>query len=117
MYITLNIGLQVSRSYMPEGVAEMELQYKYVEDYLHKALGTPICIMLARSATEKTVVAQYSNVEQVLYKLYRLAHELQQDCIAYSIQDDDGTVLGGALVGRGAHEWNYGVFNEAHFIP
>ena len=116
MIITLNIGLNVSEHYLPEGAAGMQLQYEYVEAYLQRALGKPSCIGLAQSATEKTVVVQYANVESVLYKLYLLAHELQQDCIAYSVQDDDGTIVGGALVGKYAHLWNHGVFNAAYFI-
>ena len=116
MNITLNIGLEVSKHYLPEGVAGMQLQYKHVKNWVEKCFGTPLCIGLARSTTEKTVVAQYTDV-QVLSKLYLLAHELGQDCIAYSIQDDDGVVMGGALVGKYAHEWNYGVFNEEYFIP
>ena len=116
MNITLNIGLNVSNNYLPEGVAGMELQYRHVKNCLEKAFGKPSCIGIARSATEKTVVAQYTDVQAVLGKLYLLAHDLGQDCIAYSIQDD-GNVLGGALVGAYAHEWNYGVFNEDYFIP
>ena len=116
MHITLNIGLDVSKNYLPEGVAEMKLKFQYVEEYLNKALGKPACIGLARSDTEETVVAQYARAESVLYKLYRLADELQQDCIAYAIQDD-GVTVGGALVGKGAHEWNHGLWNEAYFIP
>ena len=116
MNITLNIGLKVSNKYLPEGVAKMELQYRHVRNWLEKAFGKPSCIGIARSATEKTVVVQYDAVEAVLGKLYLLAHELGQDCIAYSIQDD-GNVLGGALVGAYAHEWNYGVFDEDYFIP
>ena len=115
MYITLNIGLTVSAHYTPEGVAEMYLQYEYVEAYLEKALGKPIYIELAQSATEKTVVAEYTNVELVLQKLFWLAHEFKQDCIAYAIKDG-AKVLGGALVGEYAHQWNYGIFNEAYFI-
>ena len=116
MNITLNIGLNVSNKYLPEGVAKMELQYRHVRNWLEKAFGKPSCIGIARSATEKTVVVQYTDVQAVLGKLYLLAHELGQDCIAYSIQDD-GNVLGGALVGAYAHEWNYGVFDEDYFIP
>ena len=115
-YITLNIGLDVSKNYLPEGVAGMQLQYEYVKEQLEKALGKPLFIGLAQSATEQTVVVQYKIVEPVLYRLASLAHELKQDCIAYSIQDDEGKDLGGALVGKYAHEWNYGIFNEAHFI-
>ena len=115
MEITLNIGLEVSRHYLPDGVDEMQLQAADVKDYLEKVIGTPICIGVARSATERTIVVTYSNVEDVLPKLYSLAHELQQDCIAYSIQYG-GRCLGGALVGKYAHEWNYGIFNEAYFI-
>ena len=116
MSITLNIGLNVSQNYLPEGVAEMKLKFQYVEEYLTKALGKPRFIGLAQSTTEETVVVQYARVEPVLYNLYRLAHELQQDCIAYSVQDTDGNVLGGALVGKYAHEWNCGIFNAEYFI-
>ena len=117
MNITLNIGLDVSENYLPEGVAEMAFQYEYVEAYLFRALGTPMQIGLAQSTTEKTVVVQYARVESVLHNLYRIAHELQQDCIAYSIKDDDGVTVGGALVGQYAHEWNYGIYAEEYFIP
>ena len=117
MIITLNIGLNVSKNYMPEGVAEMQLKYEYVEDYLQRALGTPSCIGLARSETEKTIVVQYADAEAVLKKLFWLAGQFNQDCIAYQIQDANGNVLGGALMGEYAHEWNYGVFNEEYFIP
>ena len=117
MNITLNIGLNVSNNYLPEGVAGMELQYRHVKNCLEKAFGKPSCIGIARSATEKTVVAQYTDVQAVLGKLYLLTHDLGQDCIAYSVQAEDGTALGGALVGAYAHEWNYGVFNEEYFIP
>ena len=116
MNITLNIGLEVSNNYLPEGVAGMQLQYKHVKNCLEKAFGKPSCIGIARSATEKTVVVQYEDVQAVLSELYRLAHELGQDCIAYAIQAD-GVLLGGALVGAYAHEWNYGVFKEEYFIP
>ena len=117
MNITLNIGLEVSKNYLPEGVAGMQLRYKHVRDCLEKCLGKPSCIGIARSATEKTVVVQYTDVQAVLSKLYLLAHELGQDCIAYSVQDYEGHVLGGALVGKYAHEWNYGCFDAAYFIP
>ena len=117
MNITLNIGLEVSNNYLPEGVAGMQLRYRHVRNCLEKAFGKPSCIGIARSATEKTVVAQYEDVREVVSKLYELAHELGQDCIAYSIQDSDGNALGGALVGKYAHEWNYGAFNEEYFIP
>ena len=116
MNITLNIGLDVSKNYLPAGVAGMQLQYEYVKEQLEKALGKPMQILVAQSATEQTVVVQYKRVEPVLYNLYRLARELKQDCIAYSVQDDDGIVLGGALVGEYAHEWNFGIFNEEYFI-
>lgn len=116
MNITLNIGLQVSKHYLPEGVAVMELQYRHVRNWLEKAFGKPQCIGIARSAKEKTVVVQYTEVQSVLSKLYLLAHDLGQDCIAYSVQDEDGTALGGALVGKYAHEWNHGVFNAEEFI-
>ena len=116
MNITLNIGLEVSKHYLPEGAAGMQLQYKHVKEQLEKALGKPMQIGVAQSATEQTIVVQYKRVEPVLYRLASLAHELQQDCIAYSIQDDDANVLGGALVGKYAHEWNFGIFNEAYFV-
>ena len=115
MIITLNIGLNVSKNYMPEGVAEMQLQYEYVKEHLEKVLGKPNYIGLAQSATEKTVVVEYSNVEFVVQKLFWLAHKFKQDCIAYSVQDG-ANVLGGALVGPYAHAWNYGIFNAAYFI-
>ena len=117
MNITLNIGLNVSKNYLPVGVAGMQLQYEYVKEQLEKALGKPMQILVAQSATEQTVVVQYKRVEYVLSKLFLLSHELQQDCIAYTIQDDDANVLGGALVGKYAHEWNYGIFNEEYFLP
>ena len=116
MNITLNIGLEVSKNYLPEGVAGMQLQYEYVKEQLEKALGKPLFIGLAQSATEETVLVHYTNVEFMLQMLYWLAHEFKQDCIAYSIQDDDGKDLGGALVGEYAHEWNHGIFNKAYFI-
>ena len=116
MLITLNIGLKVSKNCLPSGVEEMHLQYEYVKQHLEKAFGKPMQIGLAQSDTEKTVVVAYTNVEDVLKKLFWLAYVLKQDCIAYTIQDDDGTVLGGALVGEYAHAWNYGVFNESYFI-
>ena len=116
MNITLNIVLKVSKNYLPSGVEEMHLQYEYIKQQLEKAFGKPICIGLSQSATEKTVVVCYKDVEDVLKKLFWLAYVLKQDCIAYSIQGEDGNVLGGALVGEYAHEWNYGVFNEAYFI-
>ena len=116
MNITLNIGLEVSNKYLPEGVAGMQLQYKHVKNCLEKLFGKPNCIGIARSATEKTVVVQYTDVQAVLSKLFWLAHEFKQDCIAYAVQDDDGNVLGGALVGEYAHEWNYGIFNAKYFI-
>ena len=115
MNITLNIGLQVSKHYLPDGVAGMQWKYEYIRNYLEKAFGAPLCIGMALSTTETTVVVQYSNVEVVLQKLFRLSRELQQDCIAYRIQDDVA-VLGGALVGDYAHEWNHGIFNEAYFV-
>ena len=115
MNITLNIGLKVSKNYLPAGVNEMHLQYEYVKEYLEKVLGTPMQIGVAQSATEKTVVVSYSNVEAVLPKLFWLASALKQDCIAYAIQYG-GRCLGGALVGEYAHEWNYGIFNAAYFV-
>ena len=114
MNITLNIGLDVSKNYLPAGVAGMQLQYEYVKEQLEKALGKPMQILVAQSATEQTVVVQYTNAESVLYKLFLLSHELQQDYIAYRIQDGDA-VIGGALVGKHAHECNYGIFNEEYF--
>ena len=117
MNITLNIGLEVSNNYLPEGVAGMQLQYKHVKNCLEKCFGKPSCIGIARSSTEKTVVAQYSEVREVLSKLFELAHELGQDCIAYQVQDGEGNALGGALVGKYAHEWNHGIYAEEYFIP
>ena len=111
MNITLNIGLEVSRNYLPEGAESSQMQYEYVKDYLTRVLGMPMQIRLAQSATEKTVVVQYSNVNLVLLKLFLIAQELNQDCIAYRVQDGDN-VLGGALVGKYAYEWNFGIFNE-----
>ena len=115
MNITLNIGLEVSKHYLPDGVEGMQLQYEYVESYLEKTLGKPTYIGLTQSATESTVVVEYTTVELVLQKLFWLAREFKQDCIAYSVQYG-GRCLGGALVGEYAHEWNYGIFNEAYFI-
>ena len=117
MNITLNIGLEVSHNYLPLGVAGIQLQYKYVKNSVEAAFGKPSCIGIARSATEKTVVVQYTDVQAVLSKLYLLAHDLGQDCIAYQVQSEDGNVLGGALVGKYAHEWNYGIFDVEYFIP
>ena len=116
MNITLNIGLDVSKNYLPEGAAGMQLQYEYVKERLEKALGKPMQILVAQSATAQTVVVQYKRVESVLHNLYWIAHDLKQDCIAYSIQDDDANVLGGALVGKYAHEWSFGIFNEGYFL-
>lgn len=115
MNIILNIGLEVSKNYLPDGVDEMHLKYEYVKDCLENVLGVPSYIGLTQSATEKTVVAEYSNVEAVLQKLFWLAHEFKQDCIAYSVTYG-GVRLGGALVGEYAHQWNYGLFNGAYFI-
>ena len=117
MNITLNIGLEVSNNYLPAGVAGMQLQYRHVKNCLEKAFGKPSCIGIARCNTEKTVVAQYDDVQAVISKLYALAHDLGQDCIAHQVQDDDGIAMGGALVGKYAHEWNFGVFSEEYFIP
>ena len=118
MNITFNIGLEVSNNYLPLGVAGMQLQYKHVKNCLEKAFGKPQCIGIARSATEKTVVAQYTtDIRECMSELYQIAHELGQDCIAYRIQDADGVVLGGALVGKYAHEWNHGIYSEEYFIP
>ena len=116
MYITLNIGLDVSKHYLPEGVQEMKLQYEYVAERLERAIGKPMQLKLAQSNTEQTLVVQYKNVERTLHTLFNLASVLKQDCIAYSVQDDDGNVLGGALVGEYAHEWNFGIFNAEYFI-
>lgn len=115
MNITLNIGLEVSKHYLPEGVSGMQLHYEHVKEYLEITLGAPLYIVLSQSATEKTVVVSYIDAEAVLSKLFRLARELKQDCIAYSVQDGYD-VLGGALVGEYAHEWNYGVFDSKYFI-
>ena len=125
MNITLNIGLNVSKNYLPAGVEPMHLQgvqqvqwqYDYIKEYLEQTLGTPSCIGLAQSATEETIVAQYTDVEVVLKDLYLLAQDLQQDCIAYAVHADDGNILGGALVGKYAHEWNHGAFDAEYFIP
>ena len=117
MNITLNIGLNVSRNYMPDGVAEMQLAYDYAKRYLKQVFGQPICIGMTLSATEKTVVVQYADAEAVLKKLFWLARQFNQDCIAYQIEDASGNVLGGALVGEYAHEWNHGVFDKEYFIP
>ena len=117
MNITLNIGLEVSNNYLPSGVAGMQLQYKHVKNVLEKVFGKPSCIGIARSNTEKTVVVQYTEVKEVLSELYLLAQDLGQDCIAYQVQDSEGNALGGALVGKYAHEWNYGIFDEGDFIP
>ena len=116
MNVTLNIGLAVSNNYLPEGVASMELQYRHIKNHLEKVFGKPSCIGIAHSATEKTVVAQYSNVQEVLQELYKLAHEFGQDCIAYAVHAD-GALVGGALVGKYAHEWNHGLFDAEYFIP
>ena len=116
MNVTLNIGLEVSNNYLPSGVAGMQLQYRHVKNVLEKAFGKPHGIGIARSTTEKTVVVQYTDVQEVLSKLYELAHDLGQDCIAYAIHAD-GVIVGGALVGKYAHEWNHGVFAEEYFIP
>ena len=117
MNITLNIGLNVSKNYLPVGVEAMQFQYSYVKDYLERTFGKPIYISTAQSETEKTVVVQYDveDVTSILKKLFSLARELKQDCIAYSVRDGYDE-LGGALVGGYAHEWNYGIFNEAYFI-
>ena len=115
MNITLNIGLEVSKHYLPDGVAATHLQYEYVKQQLENVLGEPMQIGLSQSATEKTVVVCYSDVQDVLSKLFWLAQEFKQDCIAYSVQYG-GRSLGGALVGEYAHEWNYGIFNEAYFV-
>ena len=115
MNITLNIGLEVSKNYLPSGVEKMHLQYEYVKQFLEQVLGQPVCIGLSQSDTEKTVVVEYTNVEAVLSKLFWLAHALKQDCIAYSVQYA-GRCLGGALVGEYAHQWNYGIFHEAYFL-
>ena len=117
MNITLNIGLEVSNNYLPEGVAGMQMQYRHVKNCLENHFGKPSCIGIARSNTEKTVVVQYCDVKAVLSKLYLLAHALGQDCIAYQVQDGEGNALGGALVGEYAHEWNHGIFDEGYFIP
>ena len=114
MHITLNIGLEVSKNYLPSGV-QMHLQYEYVKEFVEQAIGKPSYVGLTQSATEKTVVVEYADAEPVLQKLLWLAAMLAQDCIAYQIKEGD-TVLGGALVGNYAHEWNNGIFNEDYFI-
>ena len=119
MLITLNIGLEVSKNYLPSGVEEMHLQYEYIAQFLEQVFGKPFCIGLSQSNTEKTVVVVHSDVEAVVQKLFWLVHEFKQDCIAYSVQYAGhrlGSALAGALVGEYAHEWNYGIFNEAYFI-
>ena len=115
MNITLNIGLEVSRNYLPEGIESAQMQYEYVKEYLTWELGIPMQMHLAQSTTEKTIVVQYRNVNRVLSKLFLIAQELNQDCIAYRVQDGDN-ILGGALVGKYAYEWNFGIFNEEYFI-
>ena len=115
MDITLNIGLEVSRNYLPDGVEKMTLQFKYVEDVLKNIIGEPHYLGMAQSLSEKTLVVQYNNVDLALNRLLWLARELKQDCIAYQIKDN-GHVLGGALVGEYAHEWNYGIFDNTYFI-
>ena len=116
MKITLNISLNVSKHYLPEGIEQTQWKYHYVKEHLQKAFGKPSCIRMAQSATQDIIVVQYTDVQAVLQELHQLAHDLGQDCIAYSVQDDDGVMLGGALVGKYAHEWNYGLFNEDYFI-
>ena len=91
-YITLNITL-----------AEMNL--KEVEDYLQKALGEPSFIGVSEGETGRTLVVQYKDAKSVLCKLYRLAHELQQDYITYRIQD--GNVLEKGVVGDYAYAYAY----------
>ena len=115
MDITLNIGLEVSRNYLPDGVEKMTLQFKYVEDVLNNIIGEPHYVGMAQSLSEKTLVVQYTNVDLTLHRLFWLARESKQDCIAYRIKDN-GHVLGGALVGEYAHEWNHGIFDNAYFI-
>ena len=115
MNIILNIGLNVSKHYLPDGVEQMQWNYHYVKEHLQKALGKPSCIRMAQSATEETIVVQYTDVQAVLQELYQLAQDLQQDCIAYQIKDYD-VIIGGALVGEYAHEWNYGIFVEDYFL-
>ena len=115
MKITLNIGLKFSKNYLPYGAEEMHLPYEYVKAFLEKVLGTPSYIEMGQSTTEQSVIVEYTNVEDVLPELFSLARELKQDCIAYSVQYGC-EVLGGALVGEYAHQWNYGIFNEAYFI-
>ena len=116
MFITLNIGLEVSKNYLPEGIAGMQLAYDHVAERLEKTIGKPTYIGLARSATEDTVVVKYTNVERTLSRLSDLAADLKQDCIAYAVYDDEATMLGGALMGKFAHEWDYGFFDSQYFI-
>ena len=99
-YITLNINLNASK-HLPEG-AELHLQS--AEDYIQKSLGEPIFIGVSRGETGRTIVMQYKYVEFVLPRLYSLARDLKLDYIAYSIQEDDDTVLG--VIGEYAHEYN-----------
>ena len=53
MNITLNIGLEVSKRYLPEGATGMQLQYEHVKEYLEITIGAPVQIGLAQSGTEK----------------------------------------------------------------
>lgn len=108
MNITLNIGLEVSKRYLPECVTGMQLQYEHVKEYLEIKNRCTCTDSAVAERYRKTVVVSYSDAEAVLPKLFSLARELKQDCIAYTVQDGYD-VLGGALVGEYAHEWNYGV--------
>ena len=107
----LNINLSASK-HLPEGA---ELNLEYAEEYIQKSLGEPSFIGVVHGETGRTIVVQYKYVDFVQPRLYSLARDLKLDFIAYRIQDG-ATVLGGALVGEYAHEWNYGIFNEVRFI-
>ena len=72
MNITLNIGLNVSKNYMPEGVEEMQLAYSYAKEYLEQVFGKPMQIGMAQSATEKTIVVQYADAEVLIPDLMGL---------------------------------------------
>ena len=101
-YITLNITLA-------------ELNLKGVEEYLQKALGEPSFIGVSEGENGRTLVVQYKDAESVLCKLYRVARDLQQDCIPYRIQD--GRVLNKGVAGDYDHDhaytYNYDSFVEA----
>lgn len=91
-YITLNITLA-------------ELQLKYVEDYLQKALGEPRFIGVSACETGRTLVVQYKHTEFVLERLSRVARDLKVACIAYRIQD--GGVVYKGVAGDYVHAYAY----------